>query len=229
MGCLYYLRKCFCFFTLIFIVPLVCCSWGCAPQKFGEISEVSFKTEDDTLIIGTFFKGYKNEAVIFAHGNVFSKESWYSLAKKFQREGIASLAFDFRGSKGLRPINTIHLDVLASLDFMKQKGFKKISIVAASIGATSVLRALAQGDDYPIDTVILMAPPKGKPLEDSGIKKIFIVSKNDPVKDKVGEIYENCAEPKFIKIFPGVLHAQFLFESDFKSEVEDYILESIKD
>jgi len=223
------MRNFFYLFSLIFFVPLVCCFFGCVPQKFGEISEVSFETEDDVLIIGTFFKGYKKEAVVFVHGNVFSKDSWYSLAKKFQKEGIASLAFDFRGSKGLRPINTIHLDVLASLEFMKEKGFKRISIVAGSIGATATLTALAQNSNYPVDTIVLMAPSKGKPLENETIKKIFIVSKNDPVKNKTGEIYKNCAEPKFIKIFPGDLHAQFLFESNFKAEVEDYILDYIKD
>ena len=214
-------------------VPLIFCIVfslsSCSSRKFGELSEVAFKTEDGVQIIGTFFKGSKKQAVVFVHGNVFSKESWYSLAKKFQNEGIASLSFDLRGSKGLRPIQLIHLDVLASLNFLKDKGYKEISIVAASIGATATLQALSQNNSYPVDTIILMAPPKGPSLENNMIKKIFIVTQKDPVKDEVGQIYDKCSEPKFIKIFPGMLHAQFLFESEFKNQIEDYIVDNIKD
>lgn len=228
MNCLLSYKRLF-LQSMLFCLIFSYCFTGCTPQKFDEISEVALNTKDDVRIIGTFFKGYKKQAVIFAHDNIFSKESWYPLSKKFQEAGIASLTFDFRGSKELRPINTIHLDVLAALDFMKKKGVKKISIISAGMGSTAALKALSQPNDYPIDTIVLMAPSKGIPLKDGKIKKLFIVAKDDPVENAVEKIYISCAEPKFIKVFPGSLHAQHLFNSDLKTDIENYIIDYIKE
>jgi hypothetical protein len=71
-----------------------CLASSLSSANAGSFQKVTFKTEDGAIIEGTFFEEKKNRAVMFAHGKVFNKESWYPLCEWLQKEGIASLALN---------------------------------------------------------------------------------------------------------------------------------------
>ena len=109
------------------------CSWlisavlnseyaGAATDNF---ELITYKTEDAGLIEASFFEGDQGLAVIFAHGAVFNKESWYFLAERLQKEDISSLCIDFRGygSSTKGTTDNKSFDILGAVDFLKEKNF----------------------------------------------------------------------------------------------------------
>ena len=58
---------------------------------------VDFSSEDGGKVEAAYFGSGKTKMVIFAHGAIFNKESWYFLAEEFQQMGVSSLSIDFRG------------------------------------------------------------------------------------------------------------------------------------
>ena len=84
-------------FLTAFILLSFCLGSSLANASGSSYQKVTLKTEDGAVIEGAFFEGKKDRAVVFAHGKVFNKESWYSLCERLQQEGITSLAIYFRG------------------------------------------------------------------------------------------------------------------------------------
>ena len=74
-----------------------------------------------------FFPAKSERAVIFAPGAMFSKESWYFLAERFQQLGISSLALD-SGSTA---------DLLNAIAYLKKRESKRSPLS----GQVSAVRA----------------------------------------------------------------------------------------
>jgi len=187
---------------------------------------VNYHTEDGGTIEASFFKGNKKLVVIFAHGAIFNKESWYFIAEKLQKEGISSFCIDFRGygksKKG--STNKRSLDILGAINFLKEKGFNQIAIVGGSMGGAAVLNALNTKTDEVIKKVILLAPAGGDGITSKSIKKLFVVSKNERLFTRVNKIYNESSNPKKLKIFSGASHAQNMFRSEHREELINLIL-----
>ena len=183
---------------------------------------ITYPTEDNGVIEASFFKGgERNLAVIFAHGAIFNKESWYFLAEKLQTKGISSLSIDFRGygnsKKGTT--NKRSLDILGAVDYLKSKGFNNIAIVGGSMGGAAVLSALDTKTDSVIKKVVLLAPAGGVGIASKSIKKLIIVSKDEGLFKRVNTIYNETTQPKKLKVYPGSYHAQHMFKADYKNEL----------
>jgi len=190
---------------------------------------VSFGTEDGGRIEASFFKAGNRQVVIFAHGAIFNKESWYFLAEAFQRKGVSALSIDFRGygnSKSGSSSKKMY-DILGAIAYLKEQGFTDINLVGASMGGAAVLLALSN-NSIPIDKVVLLAPAGGPAVASTANNKLFIVSENEGMFTGVKAIYEASAEPKQIKIYPGNAHAQHLFKTDVRDELIDRITRFIK-
>ena len=188
--------------------------------------KVTFKTEDGALIEGSFFQGKRDQAVVLAHGKVFNKESWYPLCERLQKEGISSLAIDFRGYGNSKPGESgeFYLDVLGAIDHLKRKGFKHIALIGGSMGGAAILRALAHISDPRIEKVILLAPAGGAGVKSQKIKKLFVTAEKDSFYPKVYELYETSQEPKELKTYAGSAHAQHLFTSEAGSDLTALIV-----
>jgi alpha-beta hydrolase superfamily lysophospholipase len=189
---------------------------------------ITYPTEDNGVIEASFFKGTdRNLAVIFAHGAIFNKESWYFLAEKLQDKGIASLSIDFRGygnsKKGTT--NKRSLDILGAVDYLKNKGFNNIAIVGGSMGGAAVLSALDTKTDNVIKKVVLLAPAGGAGIASTSIKKLIIVSKDEGLYKRVNAIYNETAQPKELKVYPGSYHAQHMFKADYSNELTNLIID----
>jgi alpha-beta hydrolase superfamily lysophospholipase len=189
---------------------------------------VEFGTEDGGKIEASFFSAGNSKAVVFAHGAIFNKESWYFLAKAFQQKGVSALSIDFRGYGNSKPGNTTKkmYDILGAISYLKGQGFTDINIVGGSMGGAAVLMALSNNSE-PINKVVLLAPAGGPAIASTASDKLFVVSKDERMFSGVMGIYNASAEPKQIQVYPGNTHAQHLFKTDVRNELIERIINFI--
>jgi pimeloyl-ACP methyl ester carboxylesterase len=175
--------------------------------------EVKITLAGDAETKADYFVGQSARSVVLAPGAMFSKESWHFLAERFQEKGISSVALN----SGSRP------DLLNAIAFLKSKGVKKITIVGASAGGAGLLFTLQDDRIDPlVDSVILLAPAGGLPVQNEKIKKLFIVAEDDMVSSnaEVYKLYINSSDPKlYEEIIGSSDHAQRLFESKHKERI----------
>ena len=185
-----------------------------------QFQELSITLTGTATTEAAFFPANSEQAVIFAPGAMFSKESWYFLAERFQQLGISSLALD-SGSTA---------DLLNAIAYLKKTGVKKIAIVGASLGGAGVLYTLQeQKIDPGVDTAILLAPSGGAPLTMGNIRKLFIVAEDDMISSsaEVYNLYDASADPKVYHELKGSDHAQRLFDSPLKEAVVQLIIDFV--
>jgi pimeloyl-ACP methyl ester carboxylesterase len=189
---------------------------------------VSFTTEDGGSIQASFFKASPTKAVIFAHGAIFDKESWYFLAERFQNNNVSGLAIDFRGYGKSKAGSTGKkmYDILGAISYLRSKGFTDINIVGGSMGGAAVLSALTLVKK-PVDKVVLLAPAGGSPIASAKTDKFFVVSKKEGLYNRVVAIYDDSADPKRIKEYEGSAHAQHMFKEGYADELINSILDFI--
>ena len=187
---------------------------------------IAYTTEDGGVIEASYFEGGKDLVVIFAHGAVFDKESWYFVAERLKKGLVSSLSIDFRGYGNSKKGTTDNrsLDILGAIDYLKEKGFEKIAIVGASMGGAAVLNALDAKTDSAINRVVLVAPAGGVEIVSESIKKMFIVSKEERLFTTVNSIFDESAQPKELKVYPGSFHAQNMFKAEYGEELTDLII-----
>jgi len=192
---------------------------------------ITYTTEDGVIIEASFFEAEKDLVVIFAHGAIFNKDSWYFLAERLQKEGVSSLSLDFRGYGNSKKgsTNKKSFDILGAIDYLKEKGFKKIAIVGGSMGGAAVLNALDIKTDSVIEKVVLLAPAGGKGIVSKSIKKLIIVSKNEGLFSRVNSIYKESSQPKELKIYPGSFHAQHMFKAEYSNELINLVIGFLKE
>lgn len=189
---------------------------------------VNFTTEDGGSIEAAFFKADTKKVVIFAHGAIFNKESWYFLAEKFQDQHVTALSIDFRGygeSIGGSTNKKLY-DILGAISYLRGQGYTDINIIGGSMGGAAVLSALALVKT-PVSKVILLAPAGGPPINSAETDKFFVVSREEGLYDRVKAIYEASVEPKQIKEYPGSAHAQHMFKEAYADELVALMLQFI--
>jgi pimeloyl-ACP methyl ester carboxylesterase len=193
---------------------------------------ISFGTEDGGKIEASFFSAGDNKAnskaVIFAHGAIFNKESWYFLAEEFQRKGVSALSIDFRGYGNSTAGTTGEkmYDVLGAISYLKKRGVTDINVVGGSMGGVAVLLTLSN-NSIPIQKAVLLAPAGGPAIDSNSTDKLFVVSENEGMFNRVMAVFESSAEPKRIKIYPGNTHAQHLFKTDVRDDLIEMIINFI--
>ena len=167
-----------------------------------------------------YFAGQGPQAVIFAPGAIYTKESWHFFAKRFQELGISSISLN----SGSTP------DLLNAIAFLKAKGARKITIIGASAGGAGVLSMLQETFDPLVASVVLLAPAGGKPLRNDRLRKLFIVAEDDVISSsaEVYRLYMGSAEPKTFKEFKGSDDAQRIFDSAQKDNVMQLIIDFIQ-
>lgn len=189
---------------------------------------IHFSTEDGATIEAAYFKASRSKIVIFAHGAIFNKESWYFLAEAFQKQGISALPIDFRGYGNSKTgsTNKKMFDILGAIAYVKEQGFSDISVVGASMGGAAVLSALSKKEVF-INKVVLLSPAGGPKIESDSIDKLFVVSKNEGLYKSVKQLYTASKNPKQIKEFDGIAHAQHIFKTKNSNELKKLIIDFI--
>lgn len=196
-------------------------------QSNGDFQLIKYNTEDGGTIEGAYFKGGDDLAVIFAHGAVFNKESWYFLNRRLQQQKVSSLSIDFRGYGNSKKgdSGSLSYDLLGAVDYLKGKGFSRIAIVGGSMGGAAVLTAFETMINPTIKKVVLLAPAGGKGIKSESIEKLFIVSEKEGMFTRVKQIYDQSSDPKIIEIFSGSAHAQHMFKEQYSEELTRMIVD----
>ena len=187
---------------------------------------VMFPTTDGGRIEGAFYTAKSRKAVIFAHGAVFNKESWYFLCEELQAKDIAALSFDFRGCGNSKAGSTGNksLDILGASTWLVGQGFTEIAIVGGSMGGAAVLEALPEINTE-VSMVVLLAPGGGPAISSKKIDKLFIVSTEEGLYPRVLRLFKDSAEPKQLKEFAGRAHAQHMFKEAYAGELTQLIID----
>ena len=213
------------------ILILFCIMLGgqTAQAQKSKFNLTNFSTEDGGEIEGALFKGSTTDIVLFAHGAVFNKESWYPMAELFQYRGISSLCIDFRGYGKSTSKNDKEkfYDILGAVDYLKSKNYKNIYIIGGSMGGAAILNAMEKRTDPLIQKIVLLAPAGGSPLKNKDIEKLFIISKEESLYHKVQTLYKDSSKKKTIKVYTGKAHAQHMFKEPYGKELSNFILEFI--
>jgi len=214
---------------IIYIFSLVFFFQSTHAQK-KSYTTIKYSTEDGGIIEADLFPAGKDKAVIFAHGAIFNKESWHFLALKLQKEGITSLAINFRGYGKSKKGTTAKrsLDVLGAIAYLEGKGYKSIIIVGGSMGGAAVVRALNTKYNKIVTKVVLMAPAGGKALSYKSLNKLFIISEKEGLYKRVTTLYKNSAEPKKLSVYKGSYHAQHMFKAKYAKRLIKEIIDFIK-
>lgn len=216
----YFLMLIFAFSTIVFISqePL---------ERKENFKLVTFNTEDGGTIEASFFDGGKDLAVVFAHGAVFNKESWYFMAEKLQSKGVSSLSIDFRGYGNSKKGSTdnMALDILGAIEYLKAQGYKNISLAGGSMGGAAILNALEIKTDGTIKKVVLLSPAGSNGITNKTVEKLIVVSEDEGLFARVKTAFDTSAEPKQFKIFKGSYHAQHMFKSDYADELTQLIID----
>lgn len=213
-------------------VMMVTVAGGDARAGSGEPIEVSFPTADGGEIHALLY-GSGDDAVVLAHGMVFDKESWAPLAPRLAEAGLRVLAIDFRGYGQSKPGSqgeTLYLDVIAAISYLKRQGATTVSILGASMGGGAAGRAAVMAGPGEIDRLILLAPtaiPNPDQLHANQIT--YITAEGDPSVDRTRGQYERAPEPKTLEILPGNAHAQHVFKTEQADDLVDLVVQALMD
>ncbi len=210
-----------------YFIPIVLLSL-LSHSAAADFAEVSFETSDGGTIYANLY-GEGEHAVALGHGAVFNKESWHSLALAMKEQGLQVLAIDFRGygksEKGRKSNAAKHLDLLAGIAYLKEKGAERVSMLGGSMGGGAAAQAAVEAETGDIDRLILLAHvPVNAPKKLTG-NKLFIVSKGDRLAESVKSQYKKAPEPKRLEILDGDAHAQHIFKTRHGIVLKKLILE----
>jgi pimeloyl-ACP methyl ester carboxylesterase len=202
---------------------LACGALSASDPTLHAQERVSFPTRDSGVVSADVYGGGPR-AVVLAHGGRFNKASWEPQARVLADAGFRVIAIDFRGrgeSRGGRAgADSVHLDLLGAVRYLRATGARSISVVGASFGGWAAGEAVRAAEPGHIERVVLLAhSPVDQPELLTG-RKLFIVSRGDttaagvPRLVAIREQYERAPKPKELVVLDGNAHAQLLFQTD---------------
>ncbi|MBW3023004.1 alpha/beta fold hydrolase [Candidatus Woesearchaeota archaeon] len=211
---------------------------GCAKvEKRDKMQDVSFETDDEVKIVGTFYEG-GSDGILLLHKLNSNRNEWTDFALKLQNMGYSVLTIDFRGhgdSDGdwkefsEEDFNAMTLDVEASVRYMKKRNVTNITIMGASIGANIALNyAVGHG----IKKIVLLSPGlnyRGVETEDvaksyEGSMLIAVSNEDKYSLDSSKVIYAVTKAKKELKIYEGAAHGVAMLEgTDLSSAIIDWL------
>lgn len=211
-------------------VILLFTQWGFNVKDF---KEITFQTSDEGIVEGSVFGDYSSESgVVLVHGMVFNRESWYDFAKLISTEGFCALSINLRGYgnsvQGKGGKEKMYPDVLGAAEYLRQRGVKKICVVGASLGALAAIDAALNDNGKVIDRIILLSPPPHNGIRNIKVPKLFLYSKDEGLADNIKKMFDKADGEKKIKSFNGNAHAQHIFKTDNRKELENELIAFIK-
>lgn len=190
---------------------------------------VSFPTEDGLQLSGTLFGENSNTAIVLAHESTSGESRWHPLASYLADQGYVALSFSFRGfgeSEGEISQNLVGTDLKAAIAFLRERGFKRILCIGASLGGIACGNVTREPDL--IGLVIISSPLGSGDIEltsedfaELTYPKLFIAGDSDFVSgipEGIQQMYDWSPEPKEIKIFSSAEHGISFFQSSYANE-----------
>lgn len=199
---------------------------------------VTFTTPDEATLEGMLY-GTGETAVIFSvMGNC--KRGWEEMADLVGQYNMMALTYQWRGCREDGSVDNNEIkrfvdDLRGAVNFMRERGAKKIILAGASLGGVASAKLAAELE---VNGLIVIASPPvisewGFKVEsrdmNTNIPKLFITAENDDTvdADKTQALYDLAAEPKEWQAYPGTAHGTDLFETESKKAVQERILDFI--
>lgn len=121
---------------------------------------MTFTTDDGVELAGRLFEPPEaTGVVVLAHQRGGSMQDWRDVAVAATGNGMAAFTFNFRGhgGQGGEPGTSLDTDLAAALDVMRERGYPRVGIAGASMGATAALHHAATGE---VTAVAALSPPR---------------------------------------------------------------------
>ncbi len=202
--------------VVVLVVAALC------PAALRAQEPVSFATPDSGTVSADVY-GRGPRAVVLAPGGRFDKASWASQARTLADAGFRVLALDFRGRGGSRAgragADSLQLDVLGAVRWLRATGASTVSLVGASIGGWAAAEAVLAAEPDEIDRTVLLAHAAIEHPERLGGRTLFLVASGDTTAAGVPRLvairrqYERASGVKELVVVDGTAHAQFLFRT----------------
>ncbi len=180
---------------------------------------VRFTTSDGVDLSGTIF-GEGDIVVLLLHmgkgkASNNTQKDWHSFARTIADQGYPALTLDFRGrgkSGGEFGNDLLPMDVLATLQFLRDRGYERFVCAGAGMGGLTCMRLAIDGVDFEGLVVLsasLEAGPNNKitttEIAQIQIPKLFYYGENDGYgfSDAMETIYASSTPPKNLVICPN--------------------------
>ena len=200
---------------------------------------VSFTTEDGLQLSGTLFGGSSKTAIVLAHESTSGESRWHPFASYLADQGYVALAFSYRGfgeSDGEISQSLVGTDLKAAIAFLRERGFKRIVCIGASLGGIACGNLTHEPD---LMGLVIISSPLGsgvieltsEDFADLTYPKLFIAGDSDfvsGVTEGVQQMYDWSPEPKQIKIFNSAEHGISFFQSSYANEFTILLVNFIK-
>jgi len=171
--------------------------------------------------------------VLLCHGANWDASGWAETAPRFSDRGLPALALNFRGydgSTGSTNRRSAVADVVSAAAWLRAQGADQLALIGASMGGHAVL--MASAEVKPECVVAISAPVRAIPAEEAGRisgRKLFICAERDSLgaAASVQRAYQDAAEPKAIRLFPGREHSRAMFKAAYGEEALQAILDFV--
>lgn len=198
---------------------------------------VTFETADGVTIVGDYYEGGRDKAILLLHMMPATRASWVAFANSLTAAGFSVLAIDLRGhgestkGSGETLLNYQEFqdidhqasikDVEAAVEFLaSEKKMKEVSIAGASIGANLALVYASLHRE--IRSVILLSPGLTYRGVDAGgaaelvdaKQRVFIAASEDDEYSAASskELHEKLASEKRVELFTDAGHGTTMIE-----------------
>ena len=227
--------------TVITVVAVVVvgCSGGERRVDISGSRAVSFTSSDGIELEGRLF-GDGTSAVVLSHMRSADQTSWFAFATRLSDAGYLVLTYDFRGycpggqggcSAGERDVPAMWQDVLGAIDFVRDRGATRVSVVGASMGGTASLIAASRAD-VDVRAVISLSAPTSieglvvdpAVLSNVTAAKLFIAGLGDASAARDAQtLHAQSPPPKRVEIVPVDDHGTDLLTGPRGEEVRRLI------
>jgi pimeloyl-ACP methyl ester carboxylesterase len=210
------------------------CTAHRSPAAGAAPTTVQFPASDGGVVHAHLY-GAGSHGVVLAHGGRFSKESWAPQATILAAAGFRVVAIDFRGygastGPGQGDVFTapLHLDVLAAVRYLRDRGADQVSAIGGSLGGAAAARA-AVAQPGSLDRLVLLGSTPDDPPEALTLPKLYIATRDDtsgagPRLPALQAHVDRAPAPKQLILLDGSAHAQFMFQTEHADRILREIL-----
>jgi hypothetical protein len=169
-------------------------------------------------------RGQGDLVVVMANQGNNDTYRWNALAKNLVEQGFVAVNFTYTVSD--MGIAATELDQV--LDYLTQKGnYQHIVCIGGSMGGTACGTAAHRAE---LAGIALLAGGDAPDLSDVKYPKLFVTGEYDSCcAGFMQTAYNQAAEPKELKIFPGTgAHAVDLFNSEYSDELLNLLVSFVQ-
>jgi pimeloyl-ACP methyl ester carboxylesterase len=195
---------------------------ACTPGSASAQVSITFATRDSGVVTADEY-GTGVSAVLLVPGGRFDRRSWAQQARVFADAGLRVLAIDLRGRGDTRVgragLDSLHLDVLGAIEYLRATGATRLTVVGASLGGWAAAEAVVVAAPV-VDGLVLIAHAPIERPERLRARTLFVVSRGDtrgggiPRLSEVREQYRRARGSNTLVVLEGAAHAQQLFATD---------------